>query len=93
MRKKKEQLFEIFSEYIKHQKSKAKAGFYEYDDDIVTYKMIYALAELFPVDKNYYRNEPQVEQYLKELWYLYFFFKESIEGNKVKYSNIVSKYC
>jgi hypothetical protein len=30
---------------------------------------------------------------MKELWYLYYFFKESIDGNKVKYSNIVAKYC
>ena len=55
--------------------------------------MIYALAELFPVDSKYYRNEPKVELYMKELWYLYFFFKENIEGNQVKYSNIVAKYC
>lgn len=93
MRKKKEQLFEIFRKYIKYKKSKAKAGLYDMDDDIRTYKMIYALAELFPVDDNYYRNEPKVEQYMKELWYLYYFFKESIDGNKVKYSNIVAKYC
>lgn len=63
------------------------------NDDIETFKMIYALSELFPVDEYYQRNEPQVEIYLKELWYLYFFFKESIQGNPVKYSNIVSKYC
>ena len=55
--------------------------------------MIYALAELFPVDDNYFRDEPKVELFLKELWYLYFYFKESIDGNKVKYSNIVAKYC
>ena len=93
MRKKKEQLFEIFRKYIKYQKSKAKAGLYDMDDDIRTYKMIYALAELFPVDDNYFRDEPKVELFLKELWYLYFYFKESIDGNKVKYSNIVAKYC
>ena len=93
MRKKKEQLFEIFRKYIKYQKSKAKAGLYDIDDDIRTYKMIYALAELFPVDDNYFRDEPKVELFLKELWYLYFYFKESIDGNKVKYSNIVAKYC
>ena len=55
--------------------------------------MIYALAELFPVDDKYYRNEPEVEKFFKQLWYLYYFFKESIEGNQVKYSNIVAKYC
>ena len=93
MRKKKEELFEIFRKYIKYQKSKAKAGLYDMDDDIKTYKMIYALAELFPVDDNYFRDEPKVELFLKELWYLYFYFKESIDGNKVKYSNIVAKYC
>ena len=63
------------------------------DDDYKTFKMIYAIAELFPVNDKYYRNEPKAEQHLKELWYLYFFFKESIDGNKVKYSNIVAKYC
>ena len=89
----KEQLFEIFNKYIRHQKNKAKAGKYDYGDDVETYKMIFALAELFPVNEKYYRNEPQVEIYLKELWYLYFFFKESIDGHNVKYSNIVVKYC
>jgi len=93
VRRKKEQLFEIFRKYIKYQKTKAKAGLYDYDDDLRTFKMIYALAELFPVDEKYQRNEPKVEIFLKELWYLYFFFKESIDGNQVKYSNIVAKYC
>ena len=93
MRKNKTKLFEIFEKYITHNRRKAKAGLYDYYDDIETFKMIYALAELFPVDENYQRNEPQVEKFLKELWDLYFFFKESIQGNKVKYSNIVAKYC
>ena len=93
MRKNKKQLLEIFNKYIRHYKNKAKAGKYDYGDDLETYKMIFALAELFPVDKKYHRNEPEAEKCLKELWYLYFFFKESIEGNQVKYSNIVSKYC
>lgn len=93
MRKNKEKLFEIFRNFIKHQKLKAKAGEYNMDDDVKTYKMIYALAELFPVDEDFKRNEPKVEMYLKELWYLYFFFKENIDGYKVKYSNIVCKYC
>ena len=55
--------------------------------------MIYALADLFPVDDKYFRDEPEVEQQLKELWYLYFFFKHSIDGKCIKYSNIVKKYC
>lgn len=55
--------------------------------------MIYALASLFPVDDEYNRNEPEVEKQLKELWYLYFFFKHKIEGKNIKYSNIVKKYC
>lgn len=93
MRRNKNQLLEIFNKYITHQKNKAKAGKYNLDDDLETYKMIFALAELFPVDEKYYRNEPKVELYLKELWYLYFFFKENSRGNKVKYTNIVSKYC
>jgi len=93
VRKNKKKIFQIFKLYIEHNKKKAKLGLFNYDDDIETYKMIYALAELFPVDDKYYRNEPQVELFFKDLWYLYFFFKESIEGNKVKYSNIVAKYC
>ena len=35
----------------------------------------------------------EVEIYLKELWYLYFFYKEKINGQNVKYSSIVAKYC
>ena len=93
VRKNKDQLFDIFEKYIRHYKNKAKAGKFDFEDDIETYKMIYALAELFPVDSKYYRNEPKVELYMKELWYLYFFFKENIDGNQVKYSNIVAKYC
>jgi hypothetical protein len=93
VRNKKQHLLNIFYKFIRHQKNKAKVNKFEYNDDFLTYKMIYALAELFPVDENYKRNEPQVEQYLKELWYLYFYFKESIDGNNVKYSNIVAKYC
>lgn len=93
MRKNKKLLFDIFYRYIRHQKNKAKAGKYDYGDDVETYKMIFALAELFPVNDKYYRNEPKVELFFKELWYLYFYFKESIDGNKVKYSNIVAKYC
>tara|TARA_S200002703_G_scaffold97227_1_gene83955 strand:+ start:1383 stop:1664 length:282 start_codon:yes stop_codon:yes gene_type:complete len=93
VRKNKKKILEIFKLYIEHNKKKAKAGLFNYDDDIKTYKMIYALAELFPVDEKYYRNEPEVEKFFKQLWYLYYFFKESIEGNKVKYSNIVAKYC
>tara|TARA_R100000654_G_scaffold54086_1_gene80221 strand:- start:644 stop:925 length:282 start_codon:yes stop_codon:yes gene_type:complete len=93
VRKNKEELFLIFQDFINQQKLKAKAGDYDYDDDYKTFKMIYAIAELFPVNDKYYRNEPKAEQHLKELWYLYFFFKESIDGNKVKYSNIVAKYC
>ena len=93
MRKNKKELFIIFREFIDENKLKAKAGFYSYNDDYKTYQMIYALAELFPVDDKYYRNEPEVEKFFKQLWYLYYFFKESIDGNKVKYSNIVAKYC
>ena len=78
MRKNKELLFDIFYRYIRHQKNKAKAGKYDYGDDVETYKMIFALAELFPVNDKYYRNEPKVELFFKELWYLYFYFKESI---------------
>ena len=93
MRKNKTELFLIFSDYIEHNRKKAKAGLFDKNDDILTYKMIFALAELFPVNDNYYRNEPEVEKFLKELWYLYFFFKENIAGKKIKYSNIVTKYC
>ena len=78
MRKNKIKLFEIFEKYITHNRRKAKAGLYDDNDDIETFKMIYALAELFPVDENYQRNEPQVEKFLKELWYLYFFFLNKV---------------
>ena len=93
MRKNKNFLLSIVREYINKKKQKAKIGDYSDFDDYETYKMIYALADLFPVDEKYTRNEPEVEKQLKELWYLYFFFKHSIDGKNIKYSNIVKKYC
>tara|TARA_Y100001937_G_scaffold90896_2_gene123048 strand:- start:880 stop:1161 length:282 start_codon:yes stop_codon:yes gene_type:complete len=93
VRKNKNQLLKISREYINKKKRKAKIGDYSNYDDYETYKMIYALADLFPVDDKYFRDEPEVEQQLKELWYLYFFFKHSIDGKCIKYSNIVKKYC
>ena len=56
--------------------------------------MIYAISILFPVDENYNRNEPKVEKCLKDLWFLYFYFKYRIDGYDVKYVNIVKQmYC
>lgn len=93
MRNNKKKLFDVFEKFIIKNKHKAKQGLFDYNDDYETFKMIYALAELFPVNKKYKRNEPNVEIYLKELWYLYFFYKEKINGQNVKYSSIVAKYC
>ena len=74
MRKNKNHLLKIVREYINRKKRKAKIGDYSNYDDYETYKMIYALADLFPVNDKYFRDEPEVEKQLKELWYLYFFF-------------------
>ena len=75
-------------------KKKAKKNSYRKGDDVRCYKMIFAIAEMFPVDKNYQRTLPkEAEKYLKELWYLYFFFKHNIAGEKIKYSSIVNRYC
>ena len=54
--------------------------------------MIYAISILFPVDENYNREEPKVDKFLKDLWFLYFYFKYRIDGYDVKYSNIVKKF-
>ena len=93
MRKNKKILLSKIQTFITKNKTKAKEDLYNFDDDYKTFRMIYALASLFPVDDEYNRNEPEVEKQLKELWYLYFFFKHKIEGKNIKYSNIVKKYC
>ena len=54
--------------------------------------MIYAISVIFPVNKKYHRNIPVVEKCLRDLWYLYFYFKYRIDGYDVKYVNVVKKY-
>lgn len=92
MRKNKKELFLIFENFINTHKLKAKAGDYDYNDDYKTFKMIYAIAELFPLNEKYYRNEPEIEKYLKELWFLYFYFKHRATGKSLTYRQIVIKY-
>lgn len=73
-------------------KEKAEAHHYHTNDDLKCYKRIYAIAELFPVNKEYKRSLPKIECYIKELWLLYYYFKQRIDGKNLKYKQIVIKY-
>lgn len=80
--------------FVKKYRQKAKAEKWDFDDDIKCYRMIYVIAELYPLDENYKRELPKDATIcLKELWYLYYYFKHNIGGKKIKYSSIVNKYC
>jgi hypothetical protein len=48
---------------------------------------------VFPVNEKYKRNIPEIEWQIKELWYLYYYFKLRIEGKNLTYSQIVTKYA
>ncbi len=78
----------IISKYTKI----AKRGKVNKGDDIQCYKLIYAIAELFPAYSKDREKNPEVEILLDKAWVLYFFFKENIEGKKTNYINIVNKY-
>ena len=78
--------------FILRYKEKAEEHEYHNDDDVKCYKRIYALAELFPVDEGYDRRLPEIEWQIKELWYLYYYYKQRIEGKNIKYKQIVIKY-
>jgi len=92
VRKHKKELFEQFESFIRRYKYQAKKDFFLSDYDVRCYRMIYAISILFPVDENYNREEPKVDKFLKDLWFLYFYFKYRIDGYDVKYSNIVKKF-
>jgi|TARA_R100000278_G_scaffold115812_2_gene94936 hypothetical protein len=79
--------------FIINYKAKAKQHRYDATDDIKCYKRIYAIAEVFPVNKKYRRNIPEIEWQIKELWYLYYYYKFRIDGKNLRYSQIVTKYA
>lgn len=79
--------------FILKYKIKAKKHRYDANDDIKCFKRIYALAEVFPVNKKYKRNIPEIEWQIKELWYLYYYYKLRIDGKNLTYSQIVTKYA
>ena len=79
--------------FIINYKAKAKQHRYDATDDIKCYKRIYAIAEVFPVNKKYRRNIPEIECQIKELWYLYYYYKFRIDGKNLRYSQIVTKYA
>lgn len=79
--------------FIIKYKKKAKQHKYDATDDIKCYKRIYAISLIFPVNDKYYRDVPQIEWQLKELWYLYYYFKYRIDGKNLTYSQIVVKYA
>ena len=78
----------IISNYIKI----AKRGNVDIGDDVHCYRIIYAIAELFPAYSDDRENNPEVEILLDKAWVLYFFFKQNIDGKKTNYVNIVNKY-
>tara|TARA_A100001201_G_scaffold7706_2_gene12242 strand:- start:73 stop:357 length:285 start_codon:yes stop_codon:yes gene_type:complete len=79
--------------FIINYKVKAKQHRYDATDDIKCYKRIYAIAEVFPVNEKYKRNIPEIEWQIKELWYLYYYYKLRIDGKNLRYSQIVTKYA
>ena len=88
---KKKIILEI-EDFINKKKKKAELNQYDCHDDLECYKMIYALAECFRVDENHKRNNLKVEILIDELWVLYYYFKNNIDGNKINYNNIVNKF-
>lgn len=78
--------------FILRYKEKAKEHQYHNNDDVKCYKRIYALAELFPVNKKYQRRLPEIESQIKQLWLLYYYYKQRIDGKNLKYNQIVIKY-
>lgn len=79
--------------FILHYKQKAKLHRYDANDDYKCFKRIHAISIVFPVDKKYQRDLPEIELQLKELWYLYFYFKHRQEGKNHSYSQTVAKYA
>ena len=79
--------------FILHYKIKAKKHRYDANDDYKCFKRIHAISILFPVNDKYERNMPEIEWQLKELWYLYFYYKHRQEGKNNTYSQIVTKYA
>ena len=78
--------------FILRYKEKAKEHQYHNNDDVKCYKRIYALAELFPVNDKYQRRLPKIEWQIKQLWLLYYYYKQRIDGKNFKYNQIVIKY-
>ena len=88
----KEKIIVEIKKFIKDNKVKANKNFYDSKDDLECYKMIYALSELFRVSDKHIRNHEEVEKMIDDLWCLYYYFKENIDGNKINYTNIVNRY-
>ena len=63
----------IISKYTKI----AKRGKVNKGDDIQCYKLIYAIAELFPAYSKDREKNPEVEILLDKAWVLYFFLKKT----------------
>ena len=92
MPKGKDKIIKEIQEFIKHKRQKAIKNLYDYHDDLECYKMIYAPAECFRVDENHKRNNEKVEIMIDDLWVLYYYFKNNIDGKKTNYNNIVNKF-
>ena len=89
----KQKIIQNIDLFILKYKAKAKEHCYSHNDDIKCFKRIYAISIVFPVNKKYKRNIAQIEWQLKELWYLYFYYKHRIEGKNLTYKQIVIKYA
>ncbi len=88
----KQKIIRSIETFILKYKVKAKRHRYDANDDIKCFKRIYVIATVFPVNEKYYRNIPEIEWQLKQLWYLYYYYKYRIDGKNLTYSQIVSKY-
>jgi hypothetical protein len=92
MSKGKEKIILEIEDFISKKKQKAENNLFDYGDDLDCYKMIYALAECFRVDENYKRDNIKVEIMIDDLWILYYYFKNNIDGEKINYYSFVNKF-
>ena len=78
--------------FIKTNKIKAKENQIIYaNDDYKCYKRIKALADLFPYNENHKRCK-LVNKMIRDLWILYYFYKNNLDNRKINYENIKKKY-
>tara|TARA_A100001391_G_scaffold143199_1_gene100984 strand:+ start:139 stop:444 length:306 start_codon:yes stop_codon:yes gene_type:complete len=87
----KDKLLATIKKIINKLTLKAERGLFDYGDDVESYKLIYAIANVWSIEEETKRSE-DIERLLDKAWTLYFFFKQNIDGKKTNYVNIVNKY-